>query len=109
MSVITHGEIMGSESEYADKVMHMCLSVAGGNAIFMADAIEPLTQGSGIALSIEYKTEAEAREAFAKLAADGTVKQPIEMQPFGLFYGELIDKYGIVWMMTAPSSKADPI
>jgi PhnB protein len=25
----------------------------------------------------------------------------IELQPFGVFYGELTDKYGVTWMITA--------
>jgi len=101
VSVGTHGELMGAQNEFKDKVMHMCLAVAGGNYIFMADAIEPFTQGTGISLTIEYKTESEASEAFTKLAVGGNVKYPIEMQPFGVFLGELTDKYGIIWMITA--------
>lgn len=107
LSLSTHGELMGAQNEFKDKVMHMCLAVAGGNTFFMADAIEPFTQGSGISLTIDYKTESEAGEAFAKLAAGGHVKYPIEMQPFGIFYGELTDKYGIMWMITA-QSKSEP-
>jgi PhnB protein len=105
VSVSTHGELMGAQNEFKDKVMHMCLAVPGGN-IFMSDAIEPFIQGTGIALTIDYKTESEASEAFAKLAAGGYVKYPIKMQPFGVFYGELTDKYGIIWMITA-EPKAD--
>lgn len=101
MYVTTHEESMGTQDENKDKIMHMCFSVAGENYIFMADAMEPVTRGSGIALSIEYSTEAEARDAFTKLAVGGNVKYPIEMQPFGVFYGELIDKYGVTWMITA--------
>lgn len=102
VSVATHGELMGAQNEWKDKVMHMCLAVPGGN-IFMADAVEPVAQGTGIALTIEFDTEAEASEAFAKLAAGGQVKYPLEAQPFGVYLGELTDKYGIVWMITAAS------
>lgn len=101
VSVTTHEQAMGVQNEWKDKVMHMCLSVAGENYIFMADAIEPFSHGPGISLSVGYKAEAEATEAFNKLSADGHVKHPIEMQPFGIFYGELVDKYGVSWMITA--------
>jgi len=40
LSIITHEQAMGTQQEYKDKVMHMCLSVAGENYIFMADTIE---------------------------------------------------------------------
>ncbi|WP_274365088.1 VOC family protein [Paenibacillus thermotolerans] len=101
MSVITHGQAMGVNNEFKDKVMHMCIFVAGENPIFMADAIEPIHQGTGIALAVEYPTVEEAGSAFAKLAAGGKIKHPFEWQPFGLYYGELTDKYGIMWMVTA--------
>jgi PhnB protein len=100
VSVTTHEQAMGTQNEFKDKVMHMCIAVAGENYIFMADAIEPFTQGPGVSLSIAYKTEAEASEAFEKLAAGGNVKFPFELQPFGLFYGEFTDKYGVSWMIT---------
>ncbi|MNI32698.1 hypothetical protein D3C73_866190 [compost metagenome] len=101
LSVTTHGQAMGAQHEFKDKVMHLCLVVAGENYIFMADAMEPFTQSSGISLSIAYKTEAEASEAFEKLAEGGNVKFPFELQPFGIFYGEFTDKYGVSWMITA--------
>ncbi|MBN2983713.1 MULTISPECIES: VOC family protein [Cohnella] len=101
VSVITHGEAMGAENEFRDKVMHMCLSVAGSNYIFMADAVEPFAHGTGLYLSIEYKTAAEAGEAFAKLAEGGKVKYPFELQPFGLYLGEATDRYGVSWMITS--------
>lgn len=101
VSITTHEQAMGAQNEFKDKVMHMCIAVAGENNIFMADAIEPLTQGTNFSLSVDYKTETEAREAFEKLQAGGQVKYPFEQQPFGLFLGQLIDKYGVNWMITA--------
>ncbi|CAI6083170.1 VOC family protein [Cohnella sp. JJ-181] len=101
MSVGTHGELMGAQDEFKDKVMHMCIAIAGDNYVFLADAMEPPGQGSALALTIEYGTRDEAREAFGKLAEGGTVLHPIETQPFGLYFGELKDKYGIRWMITA--------
>lgn len=105
MSVITHEEAMGAQHAAKNKVMHMCISVAGENYIFMADSMEPFTHGSGISLALDLDSEAEAREAFEKLAVDGQVKYPFELQPFGLFLGEVIDKFGVWWMITVQSSK----
>ncbi|MDI4643735.1 VOC family protein [Cohnella hashimotonis] len=101
MSVSTHGELMGAENEFKDKVMHMCIAVAGENYVFLADAIEPVGSGSAVALSIGYAAQDEAREAFGKLAEGGQIRHPIETQPFGLYFGELTDKFGIRWMITA--------
>jgi PhnB protein len=105
MSIITHGQAMGAQSELKDKVMHLCVKVAGDNSIFMADSIEPFAHGSGILLNISYQASSEAGAAFAKLAAGGgQVKQPFEQQPFGLFYGEVTDRYGVTWMITADAN-----
>jgi len=100
-SVTTHEQAMGAQNEFKDKVMHMCFSIPGENYIFMADAIEPVTRGGDIALSVEFGTQEEASAAFDKLSEGGKVKHPIELQPFGIFYGELVDKYQVTWMITA--------
>jgi PhnB protein len=100
LSLMTHEQLMGAQHEFKDKVMHLSMVVAGGSSIFMSDSLD---QGPGISLSISYKTESEASEAFSKLAIGGKVKYPIELQPFGLFYGELTDKYGITWLITTES------
>ncbi|OCT11325.1 hypothetical protein A8709_06525 [Paenibacillus pectinilyticus] len=101
LSVMTHEQLMGAQHQYKDKVMHLSMVVAGGNAIFMSDSFEPFTRGPGLSLSIAYNTEDEATEAFAKLAVGGHVKYPIAQQPFGMFFGELVDQYGVTWMITA--------
>ncbi|RIX50140.1 VOC family protein [Paenibacillus nanensis] len=101
VSIITHEQAMGAQNDYKHKVMHLCLSVPGGSHIFMADAIEPLQHGTGVYLSLEFQSENEARTAFANLAEGGQVKYPFEFQPFGLFLGELRDKFGVLWMITS--------
>jgi PhnB protein len=83
--------------------MHLVLVVAGGNTIFMSDSFEPFSRGLSISLSVDFETISGAREAFAKLAEGGNVKYPFEQQAWGMFYGEIKDKYGIVWMITADS------
>lgn len=102
-SVFTYGQAGGAEDEHQDKVMHLCVAVAGENSIFMADAIEPFTQGSGILLDVSYKTKSEAESAFTKLssAPGGQVKHAFARQPYGLYYGELVDPYGVIWMITS--------
>lgn len=100
-SLLTHGQAAGAEGEHGDKVMHLCVTVAGENAIFMADALEPFTQGAGMMLDVSYPTRSEAAEAFARLSSGGTVKHPFARQPYGLHYGELVDPYGVTWMVTS--------
>lgn len=100
-SVTTHGEAPEPNDAVKDKdkVMHMCLT-AGGVTIFMADSLGPLTRGNGFSLNLEFKSGADGREAFANLAAGGKVLHPLEPVFWGGMFGELEDKYGVLWMIS---------
>ncbi|AZN39058.1 VOC family protein [Paenibacillus albus] len=103
LSVMTHEQLMGAQHKFKDKVMHLSMVVAGGNSIFMSDRMEALEYGTAITLSMSYSTEAEANEVFGKLSAGGNVRYPIAMQPFGIYYGELVDRFGVTWSITVES------
>ncbi|KPV60408.1 glyoxalase [Paenibacillus sp. A3] len=100
LSVMTHGQLPDASEAVKDKVLHMSL-VAGGINFFMSDSVyAPLNRGNGLQLSLEFPTEAEAREAFTKLGEDGTVKHPLEPAFWGSLFGQIEDKYGVIWMIT---------
>jgi PhnB protein len=102
VSVITHGQYPDAKEEIKDKVMHLVLVLADGSTLYMTDSFEPFSRGAGgISLSLAFETEADARSGYTKLAEGGSLKYPLEQQPWGMFYGELQDKYGIAWMITA--------
>jgi PhnB protein len=104
LSVVTNGQISNATEETKDKVIHLSL-VAGGINLFMSEfAHGPISQGNSIALSLEFATEAEAREGFDRLAAGGDVLHPMEPSFWGPLFGELKDKYGVVWMITHVSN-----
>ncbi|SFJ20665.1 PhnB protein [Paenibacillus sp. UNC496MF] len=72
LSKMTYGDIPGTPEANKDKVMHMVLSVAGGNLLFLADSPFERTHGGRvISLSLTFSDEAEARQSFEKLAQDG--------------------------------------
>ncbi|MDF2650573.1 MAG: hypothetical protein K0Q73_6378 [Paenibacillus sp.] len=98
-SVMTYGQTPGTPEAMKDKVMHMVMTVAGGNMLFLSDAFEPGGGSRGIALALSFESEAEAREAFANLGEGGSVKYPFELQPWGAYYGEIVDKFGITWQI----------
>jgi PhnB protein len=98
-SVMTHGEAPEPNDAIKDKVMHMCMT-AGGVTFFMADSFGPLTRGNGISLNLQFESGAEGREAFDNLAVGGKVMQPLEPVFWGGMYGELEDKYGVLWMIS---------
>ncbi|GGA14581.1 hypothetical protein GCM10008018_69350 [Paenibacillus marchantiophytorum] len=42
----------------------------------------------------------EAETAYAKLSVGGESKYPLALQPWGAYYGEVVDKFGVTWMIT---------
>jgi PhnB protein len=98
-SVMTFGQAPGTPEAIKDKVMHMALTVAGGNTLFLSDSFEQDGGSRGIALALAFESEAEARQAFTNLSEVGSVKYPFDLQPWGAYYGEIVDKFGIRWQI----------
>lgn len=99
-SVMTHGQLPGATEEIKDKVMHMVLSVAGGNELFLSDAFSPVGTEGSISFGLTFGDIDAASQAYANLAEGGTQNYPLELQPWGAHYGEVVDKFGIKWMIT---------
>ena len=102
ISLKTFGEVPGSSEAMKDKVMHLSLMVAGTNMLMISDSFEPVSSSRSISLALTYDNESEAREAYAKLGEGGENKYPFALQPWGASYGEVIDKFGVTWMITKP-------
>ncbi|TNJ59521.1 VOC family protein [Paenibacillus hemerocallicola] len=99
-SVMTHGQLPDASEALKDKVMHMSL-VAGGIPIFMSDSVfGPVHRGNNIHLSLEFATDEEAHEAFGKLAEGGKVVHPLQTAFWGSLFGQIEDKFGVLWMVT---------
>jgi PhnB protein len=60
----------------------------------------PQGQGSDINLSLVVTDEAEAHTAFDRLADGGRVLHPLETAPWGALFGELVDRFGVRWLLS---------
>lgn len=98
--LLTYGETPGTPEEMKDKVMHLSMVVAGANPIMLADTFEQVEYNRGICLSLGYEDLQEATTAYANLSEGGESKYPFALQPWGAYYGEVIDRYGVTWMIT---------
>lgn len=100
LSVMTHGQVPGASGTNKDKVVHLSL-VAAGVQFFLTDSMfGPVTTGNAVSQCLEFVSETEAREAFNNLAADGgDVSAPLEPAFWGSLFGEVVDKFGIPWMV----------
>ena len=82
-----------------NKVMHSCFKI-GETQIMASDGDCADKAGfSGVTLSIQVKTEAEAARAFGALSKGGTVKMPLGKTFFSPSFGTLNDRFGVSWMV----------
>lgn len=61
----------------------------------------PVTIGENISISICAGSIHEASELFEALAADGEITLPLSNTFWGAYFGMLIDKFGIIWMVNS--------
>ncbi|MCQ6564084.1 VOC family protein [Paenibacillus mendelii] len=99
LSVMTYGQAPGTPEAIKDKVMHLAMSIAGGNTLFLSDSFESAGGSRSIALALAFESEAEARKAYKDLSEGGAIKYPFDLQPWGAHYGEVVDKFGIIWQI----------
>lgn len=95
-----HGSNMPDNEK--DKIMHVALPI-GNNVIMGTDALESqghkLTMGNNFSIAISPESMDEAKKLFDGLAAGGNVQQPLEKMFWGAWFGMLVDKFGIQWMI----------
>ncbi|MHB8156302.1 MAG: VOC family protein [Desulfocucumaceae bacterium] len=97
--VKTFAELPQAEEQMKDKVMHLRLKAAG-QVFFMSDSVrEPVQRGNGMDLTLEFKSEEEARQAFEGLAEGGKVLMPFEKQFWGSMSGMVVDSFGVRWQI----------
>lgn len=92
----------------ADAVAHAVLHTPGGD-IAGGDAIEEGYAIRDTAYSLLYSVDTpdEARELIKKLIdGGGTEGMPFELAPWGSWYGQVFDKFGVMWSFSAEDSTA---
>ena len=86
-----------------DMLMHVSLPVGKGNSLMATDALDSmghkLTVGNNIQLSLEAESKEEAEKLFKGLSAGGKVTMPLSDTFWGAYFGMLVDKFGIQWMV----------
>jgi PhnB protein len=92
------------------KIMHIALPVGKDDTLMASDALESHGQkvimGNNTSISIFPDSREEADKVFKALAAGGKIEMPIANQIWGDYYGSLVDKYGIRWMVNYTQPKA---
>ncbi len=86
-----------------DKIMHISLPISKETTLMGADYIESygyeFIAGNNFSISVQAETRAEADKIFNALSNGGTVEMPMEETFWGDYFGMLVDKFGINWMV----------
>lgn len=102
LDVMTFADMggMGVPDSEAGQVMHSALTVSDTVAIFGSDV--PSTMPGDFPngrISLSGDDPETLRRWFDGLAAQGTVNVPLDKAPWGDWFGDLTDKYGVGWMV----------
>lgn len=106
MTFADQGGMDVPESE-ADQVMHSALTVSDTVLLMGSDVpshMDDEIHNGRIALSGDDVDI--LRGWFAGLSAGGTVNVPLEKAPWGDWFGDLEDKYGVGWMVNISGAAA---
>jgi PhnB protein len=110
LNIMTFEQGQMSQSD-ADKdlVMHAELRNDSGFVLMASDTAEHVEYrpGTNVSMSLSGDDDQTLRGYFDKLAAGGTVAQPLTQAPWGDTFGMCTDRFGIQWLVNisaAPSA-----
>ncbi|WP_291055302.1 VOC family protein [Herbiconiux sp.] len=91
-------------------VMHSQLVTDGGLVLMISDvpAKMDLTPGNNITVSLSGDDVDELRGYFDRLSEGATIFVPMEKAPWGDYFGQLTDKFGINWMVNGGGTPDSP-
>lgn len=95
------GDAMAAKAD-GEKIMYCNVTI--GDSVLMAsdDCMNPDVKFQGFSLSLTVTSTAEADRAFAALADGGQVHAPLSKTFFAPYFGMVVDRFGISWMVIIP-------
>lgn len=112
LSLLTFGEGMGETNpDLASQIMHSSLYVDRGLHLMGADVPPgmPMTSNGTISLSSDDAEGGDSERLtswWEHLSRDADVTMPLEQAPWGDRFGQLADKFGVIWMLNIPAPQA---
>jgi len=87
--------------EAKNLVMHARLNISGSNVMF-SDVFPgmPFIEGNNITLALVSANLDEIQSAFDKLKVGGSVRMELQETFWSKSYGQLTDKFGILWQLS---------
>lgn len=100
LAVTTFGDAGMTEGVAPEQVMHSQLE--GPVNLMGSDVPEsmPFSEGSRITLCFSGDAGGldTCREYYSRLSEGGAIGQPLDLAPWGDYFGQLTDKYAVTWM-----------
>lgn len=107
LTMSSFGEFQVSEDPAEqDKIMHGMLVADNGLVLMGADTPNSMELGANGTLSLSGEDESVLRGYWEKLIAGGVVAIPLEQAPWGDFFGQCKDKFGVDWMVNITGTPA---
>ena len=95
--------------ELGQLIMHMSLPISEETVIMGSDTAPEFggvaNFGNNVALMITAESKEEVDRIWAKLSVGAKISMPLADAFWGDYFGGLTDKFGISWMINAPSTK----
>jgi PhnB protein len=100
--MMTYGETPMAQQtppELRNKIAHARLTV--GDKVLMGGDPPPehFEEVKGCSVSLSVDDPADAERIFNALAANGTVRMPLQKTFWAIRFGMLVDRFGIPWMV----------
>ncbi|HUN35610.1 MAG TPA: VOC family protein [Trebonia sp.] len=99
------GELSADERNL---VLHAELPILGGHVLMATDMLRSMGQetrvGNNTTLCLNVDSKEEADRLYCALSEGGSEGSPMADMPWGFYWGVTLDRYGIRWMITTPTS-----
>jgi PhnB protein len=84
-------------------VMHAVLPILGGHVLMATDMLQSMGQetriGNNTTLCLDVDSREEADRLYGALSEGGSDAAPPADMPWGTYWGVVLDRYGIRWMV----------
>lgn len=111
--IMRHGDVPPHEGQVelsdADKqlIMNVVLPILGGHILMGTDVPDSMgmsvVPGNNIQITLHPDSRGEADKLHAALSEGGTPGTPMMEMFWGDYYGDLVDKFGIRWLINTSS------
>src|SRR5580693_3865704 len=90
-------------AEEQNLVLHAQLPILGGHLLMATDMLRSMGQetriGNNTTLCLDVDSREEADRLYGALSEDGSEGSPMADMPWGAYWGVILDRYGIRWMI----------